>query len=352
MSRFWTSLPSSGGGNLSARRLLQGTFTVLCLFALSSCGGDGPSSSAQTSASAATNTAAPGTPAEQTSVAPPPGADNRPLLPGQSGAPQLPDGMPALQPARGVNLETLFAQDIKDPVDRVKRVENAVVELRRDFDSVLPAIVRLSAVEQDMQELLTQLDSLLRSEPPAANTAYPASAPAASSMDAASAPASLTPPAQAPPVADIPATPQAALAQSVPETPAPAAVSAPAPAPAPAAAAAPVAAPGATSVTALRVGEHPGKTRMVFDMTGASTYRYDLDNAENLLVLEISGAGWSAPATQTFAKSPILQSYSTQPMDGGGTRVILLLKRAASVVYEAALKPEGTNGHRLVIDLK
>lgn len=325
---------------------------VLCLFALSSCGGgDAPSSSAQTSAAAATNTAAPGMPPQQTSVAPP-GADNRPLLPGQSGAPLLPDGMPALQPARGVNLETLFAEDIKDPVDRVKRVENAVVELRRDFDSVLPAIVRLSAVEQDMQELLTQLDSLLRSEPPAANAAYPASAPAASSMDAVSAPASLNPPAQAPPAqappvaapppAAAPAAAPAATAQPVPETPAPPAVSAPAPA----------ASPGGVTVTALRVGEHPGKTRMVFDMTGASAYRYDLDNAENILVLEISGAGWSAPATQSFARSPLLQSYSTQSMDGGGTRVIMQLKRAAAVAYEAALKPEGSSGHRLVIDLK
>ena len=102
----------------------------------------------------------------------------------------------------------------------------------------------------------------------------------------------------------------------------------------------------------MRVGEHPGKTRMVFDMTGASSYRYDLDNAENLLVLEIANAGWAAAATQNFTKSPIIQSYSTQAMDGGGTRVIMQLKRAANVAYEAVLKPEGANGHRLVIDLK
>jgi hypothetical protein len=243
--------------------------------------------------------------------------------------------MPALQPARGVNLESLFAEDIKDPVDRVKRVENAVVEIRRDFDSVLPAIVRLTAVEQDMQELLTQLDGLLRSEPPATNeTMIQAEAAPASSMNAASAaPASITPPAHDPP-------PQAA-----PPAAAPVAAAATPPA-------APATSGGGANVTALRVGEHTGKTRLVFDMSGASAYRYDLDNAENLLVLELAGAGWSAAATQTFAKSPILQSYSTQAMDGGGTRVILQLKRAATVAYEAALKPEGSSGHRLVVDLK
>ncbi len=291
-------------------------------------GQDSPSSSAQSTTSA-NATATPGTPA-QTSVSPP-GADARALEPGQSGAPLLPDGMPALQPARGVNLESLFAEDIKDPVDRVKRVENAVVEIRRDFDSVLPAIVRLTAVEQDMQELLTQLDGLLRSEPPATNeTMIQAEAAPASSMNAASAaPASITPPPQAPP-------PAATATQAAPATQA----------------AAPATSGGGTNVTELRVGEHTGKTRLVFDMSGASAYRYDLDNAENLLVLELSGAGWSAAATQSFAKSPILQSYSTQSMDGGGTRVILQLKRAATVAYEAALKPEGNNGHRLVIDLK
>lgn len=331
MSSSWTSLPLlSGGGNLAAKRFVQGTFAALCLLALSSCGPvfGGKDSPSSTAASTASATAAPGTPV-QTSVAPP-GMGARALEPGQSGAPHLPDGMPALQPARGVNLETLFSEDIKDPVDRVKRVENAVVEIRRDFDSVLPAIVRLTAVEQDMQELLTQLDSLLRSEPPVASAPVTADPlPAASSIDAASAaPANITPPAAQ---AAVPAqTPVA----TPPATPPPAAAT------------------SGTRVTALRVGEHPGKTRLVFDMTGASSYRYDLDNAENLLVLELAGAGWAAAATQNFAKSPLLQSYSTQAMDGGGTRVILQLKRAAGVAYEAALKPEGGNGNRLVIDLK
>lgn len=287
-------------------------------------GKDSPSSSAQSTNSAST---APGA-SVQTSVSPP-GADARALEPGQSGAPLLPDGMPALQPARGVNLESLFAQEIKDPADRTKRVENAVVELRRDFDAVLPAIVRLSAVEKDMQELLTQLDSLLRSEPPVTSEQLSAGIAApAPMMDAASAaPANITPPQQAPAVVATPPVTQ------------PAAVAAPA-------------TTGGTNVTALRLGEHPGKTRLVFDMSGASAYRYDLDNAENLLVLELAGAGWAAAATQSFAKSPIVQSYSTQAMDGGGTRVILQLKRAATVAYEAALKPDGGSGHRIVIDLK
>ncbi|MBU0799468.1 MAG: AMIN domain-containing protein, partial [Alphaproteobacteria bacterium] len=290
------------------------------------------------SASPADSAASASTPAQQTSVSPP-GMNNRPLLPGQTDTARTPDGMPALQPARGVNLENVFAENIKDPVDRVKRVENAVIELRRDFDSVLPAIVRLSAVEADMQELLGQLESLLRNEPPTASTInyVPEAAPQPLSTSPAPTPSPTPAPVPAP-------QPQAAA-------PPPAATPAPVASTPPPAASAPI--PGAVSVTGLRLGEHKDKTRLVMDMTGASSYRYDLDNAENLLVIELAGAGWTAAQSQTMAKSPLVQSYSVQAMDGGGTRVIIQLKRAVNVIYEAALKPEGGNSsHRIVLDLK
>jgi hypothetical protein len=326
MSRSWTSLSVLPGKKAFNKPIMQGAMLVLCVCALSSCGrvsGMFGGDESKSSVSSGTNVQAP--------VMVPPGAENRPLLPGQSDTARTPDGMPALQPARGVNLENLFAENIKDPVDRVKRVENAVIELRRDFDSVLPAIVRLSAVEADMQELLGQLESLLRNEPPTASTINYVPEAAPQPLSTSPAPASSPPPqAAAPPPAPTP-TPVASTT--------------------PPAASAPI--PGAVSVTGLRLGEHKDKTRLVFDMTGASAYRYDLDNAENLLVIELAGAGWTAAQSQTMAKSPLVQSYSVQAMDGGGTRVIIPLKRAVNVIYEAALKPEGGNSsHRIVLDLK
>lgn len=268
----------------------------------------------------------------QAPVAVPPGADKRPLLPGQMGGATTPDGMPTLQPARGVNVDQLFAEDIKDPIQRIKRVENAVVELRRDFDSVLPAIVRLTAVEGDMQELLGQLETLLRNEPPP--TAMSMTSQTAMPPSRMDAPATVSPTAQAAPV---PVTPPPA-----PYTPPPA------PAPAPVV----QATPGVTSVTGLRTGEHGDQTRLVLDVTGPANYRHDLDNNENLMVIELPGTKWSAAQSMTV-KSPIVQSYSVQSTDDGGSRVILQLKRTASVAYEGVIKPDANNAnYRIVINLK
>lgn len=314
---------------------MRSALTALCVLALAGCGRM-PFGGQENDVSAARNTSVSSTGTNNAApVVVPPGADRRPLLPGQMGGTMTPDGLPALQPARGVKLETLFAEDIRDPIERVKRVENAVVELRRDFDSVLPAIVRLTAVEGDMQELLGQLETLLRNEPPAtAPSMSYGTVPLPSRMDA---PATVSPAAQSAPV---PVTPQA-----VPQTAPQPVATAQAPPPAPVT-------PGTTAVTALRTGEHGDKTRLVLDVTGPANYRHDLDNSENLMVIELPGTKWNA-AQSMAVKSPIVQSYSVQSTDDGGSRVILQLKKAANVAYEGVIKPDAGNNHyRIVIDLK
>lgn len=99
---------------------------------------------------------------EQPAIDPimPPSLADRPLQPGQSGTAYTPDGMPALMPSKGVNADMLFADRVSGDEARFKRLENAVVDLRREFDAVRPAIVRLTAVESDMEELVMQLQSL------------------------------------------------------------------------------------------------------------------------------------------------------------------------------------------------
>lgn len=93
----------------------------------------------------------------------PPGAGDRPILPGESGRQRTAEGLPILD-SKGPNLKQLFREDIKDPIERIKRIENAVLEMRQDLDSVLPAINRLVSVEGDIQALTTQLQGLLTDE--------------------------------------------------------------------------------------------------------------------------------------------------------------------------------------------
>lgn len=105
---------------------------------------------------------------------------------------------------------------------------------------------------------------------------------------------------------------------------------------------------GAANVKKLRIGEHTDKTRIVFDLNRMTSYRYDLDNNEKLLIVEFPDAAWSARTQWSSSKAPLLASYSVQPMDNGtGSRIIIQLKKTAGVVYEDTLK----GPPRIVIDV-
>ena len=393
----------------------------------------------------------------------PPDANARPLLPGQSGEQLTPNGLPALQP-HGVDLKNLFSEDIKDPVERIKRVENAVVEMRRDFDAVLPSIVRLVAVEQDMQDLTRQLGVLLQNEPQAIAAAAPGgaggaamplsplgvsnsvppsstgsgpgivtntttppvsqnalaplnpngaatpvnssgalaplapldgaspvnnvpaatmpvappAAPVAAVQNSSSVPVSLSPPASAtgaglqgqpftPNGSALPAiaplnSPAATVAGgsvsgavASPQTQPGATVPAIAPAPVPASAGSETIGKNGIGASAgtvrdLRIGEHPGSTRLVIDSSAAITYKADLDNQEHLLVIDLPGAGWSSKTAEKLSTSPLITSWSVTA-NATGSHLILQLKGPAKILKQSTLPAAGTEPFKIVIDL-
>ena len=248
-------------------------------------------------------------------IAQPPNYGNRPLQPGQTHSATMPNGLPALQP-KGVNVGNLFADNITDTNSRFERLENAVTGLRQEFESFKPAIVRLVAVESDIQDLIKQLDMLLQNEPTAP-------------------PAQLTPQPQAQlSHADQaePLRPQAAM---------------------PTAASQPTSHSGGAVVKAMRTGQHSDKLRLVLDATKKTHFTVDLDNQENLLVIELPQAGWNAARQQSYARSPLIQSYSVESInDGKGSRVVLTLKKSTQLLKQQALPPGNNPNYRIFLDLK
>lgn len=330
MSTIWTSTSEFSDALDKKNTGRLGAMLLLCSLLLSSCGPiSNPFSNNQNTANAGSAVAA----APTATIAPmsPPGASVRPLQPGQSNTQYLPNGLPALQPAHGVNVDQLFADDIQDPIQRIKRVENAVKDLRHDFDAVMPSIVRLVAVEDDMQQLVTQLQTLLRNEPPTANTpAMPAmNAPASlQGTQTAGAERSGSPAHYS--QAATHATNKASTYQSGGQ-----------------------AHNGGSGIIVkdLRVGEHPGKTRLVLDVNKATAYRYDVDNSENLLVVSLPQTKWQGTMQKTLRGSPMIASYSVQETGDGGSNLIIQLKKPAKVVYDDTLKPNGTPYYRIVLDV-
>jgi hypothetical protein len=385
MSSFWTSMPGFSGAKRFNFRLVQATLLALCALSLPACTPEPNVSGAIQYSSS------PDIPA-------PPGSTDRPLLPGQSGKTTLPNGMPDIPP-HGIKIEELLADNVSDPMDRVKRLENAVIELRHDFDAVMPSITRLVSVEADMQTLISQLDTLTGNPQDSAGSA-PAPLPAPIpfvATDALSAATQPLPPqteanapvapanAPAETLAPLPALPnatppplqapqQTALAETedikpLPEIPKVAATAQPPPEPheSPPQQAPPVAtatqqalppaaapaAPAANAVSGVRVGDHPDKTRLVLDLSGKASYRYDLDNDEHLLVIELTDTEWKTAPSQTFTGNGALKSYSTEMLENGkGTRLVLQLKGPTKVLMDKLMPADGTSGNRIVIDLK
>ena len=105
------------------------------------------------------------------------------------------------------------------------------------------------------------------------------------------------------------------------------------------------------AVQQIRIGDHVDKVRIVIDATGPLKYRYDLDNNEKLLIVDLPGAQWKGPASGTGNKSGLVASYNVTPT-ADGSMLALQLKAETNVLKDSILKPsQGSGFHRLMIDL-
>jgi hypothetical protein len=107
---------------------------------------------------------------------------------------------------------------------------------------------------------------------------------------------------------------------------------------------------GTTGLVDVRVGEHSGKTRLVLDMAQATDIRYDLDNEQNILVVELPGAAANGLTSKTFPKSPLLKGYDVQ-QSGENTLVIFMFKKPTRIVENMQLKGTGKSATRYVFDM-
>ncbi len=215
--------------------------------------------------------------------------------------------------ALGINLEEYF-DDNADIDTRVSRVERAVTAIQKDLRTLAPPIKRLITVERDIQALVAQLADFVEAPPP------PEPAPA---------PVQMAPMPSAAPMPTMNAQQKSHMISGGKT----------------------IAGSSGVTVGRLRTGEHPDKSRIVLDASGPTTYRYDLDNEEMLLVIELPQAGWTGKMQETIRKSPVIAGYSVHPFNGG-SRVIVQLKKRTSIAYEIAIRPNGNKNYRIVIDLK
>ncbi len=308
------------------------------------------------------------------------------------------DTFRALAPAEGMKVTPLFAEPIKDEDARFKRLEDQVQSLRNDFDTTVPTLVRLVAVEKDMKNLVAQLQTLTDANAPPMPAAPPPPVTAASPVMAAPVaakpvvPAATSAPKQQPAKkstnaaspaksgnanqlpageakASSPASPEAAPkgnqspegAASLPLQPLPMkneSVSAPA-APAPPAppasasiksaapAAAPPTAPASVSIVKdVRAGDHGGITHLVIEMTAKTGYTALLLEGNKQVVIQLPDASWSAKPAMSLKGSALVTGYKYEK-----GQVVVDLSSPAALKSKKLLKPDGNPNYRLDIEL-
>lgn len=259
-------------------------------------------------------------------VALPPRFGSEPPKPGQAGTPTTGNGMPALSP-KGVNVDTLFSENIRGTDERFERVENAVIDLRREFENYKPAIVRLSAVEEDIQDLIKELEVLLEEPPPAPNNT--------ANLEIEQ----LDPRPTGAPLGLEPEQPRTATPPKHPPAPA-------------------ITKPekqhydGIVGV-GLRIADHKDKTRIVIDTNKNTPFKIDLDNNEKILIVELPEARWIGKKSEKFTKSSILDTLEVEDLNGKGTLIILTLKKSTQIKQQNRLPADqDTPYHRIYFDLK
>lgn len=338
MSSSWTPDSRFRDKDWYIGKAMRSAVFALCLFALSACG-QGNLFGGDETPPAPPSSAAPTVSESLPALQSPPGSEERPAPIGTTGTPRTPDGLPALQPPRGLNNSQLFEQKLSDPDLRISRLENAVQELRNDFDKMAPSIIRLIAIESDIQTLVKQLETLLNSEPPPQKAPTQEIAPTPLSSAGSSAPVALADePAMEP---DAPALESMASGAPVPIT---GQASPPAPS-------RPVLPAGKIAVLDMRVGEHPDKTRIVLDVSGKTSFRADLDKAERILLVELPETVWRAPASTRYPDSKLLVSHVAESTGDGPTLLIVQLKTDADLIYQGTMSGKDGKGQRIIIDL-
>jgi hypothetical protein len=225
----------------------------------------------------------------------------------------------SLAPPEGLKVTPLFAEPVKDPDARMARVEKAVQDLRNDFDTVMPAMVRMVAMENNLRDLIDQMkaanDTAKAVPPPAAMPPAAAAAPAPEKKDDKK--------IEAKPAAKKSAAKEAAPAK------------------------APAAAPGAVSVKALRLGDHGDTTRIVLELSAKAAAAAALDTGGKQLVIDLAQVNWTGKDSGGMKGGKLISSWKYT--DG---KLHIDLRHPAAIKSQKLLPPAaGNKDFRLVIDL-
>jgi opacity protein-like surface antigen len=103
-------------------------------------------------------------------------------------------------------------------------------------------------------------------------------------------------------------------------------------------------------VNDLRVGEHPGATRIVLDISEPNEMTFDVSDDGRVVIVGLPGMQWSAGSFSPRHAKGVLRDYRTTAA-ADGSRLTLVTTEPVKLKAPFFLGPEGKQGHRVVLDI-
>jgi N-acetylmuramoyl-L-alanine amidase len=108
----------------------------------------------------------------------------------------------------------------------------------------------------------------------------------------------------------------------------------------------------APEVTKVRIGVHPGKTRLVLETTQAFPYRMFLLGNPYRVVIDLPNISWRAPLPQMKQPAGLVSNYRFGLFRPGNSRVVIDVTRPVKVARHAILGGGKAGAKRFFIDLE
>jgi N-acetylmuramoyl-L-alanine amidase len=105
-------------------------------------------------------------------------------------------------------------------------------------------------------------------------------------------------------------------------------------------------------VTEVRIGVHPGKTRLVLETTQAFPYRVFLLGNPYRVVIDLPNVSWRATLPQMKKATGLVSNYRFGLFRPGNSRVVIDVTRPVKVARHAILSSGKTGATRFFIDLE
>ena len=105
------------------------------------------------------------------------------------------------------------------------------------------------------------------------------------------------------------------------------------------------------AVTGARIGEQPGQTRFVLDLTGPTSFQAYLMADPYRAVVDLPELEWRLPLAAISGRG-LITAMRYGLFKPGTTRLVLDLAGPAVIAKSFTLSPLGESGHRIVLDLK